>query len=176
MLPDSPVQSVQPTVFGCFLFWRRPAWLNSLQVRGVLLIQPVESHQSMNAAVNSLYAEYLDHTGGDKAAAASLTLAAVMAERPPAVAGTHNQPLTVPEVAKLLRVSPDKVLSWIRSGQLRGYNIAERENGRPKYRVNPDDLDAFANRRCVVRPSPTGRPVGSRRGRFADLPDELPDI
>ena len=39
----------------------------------------------MNAAVNSLYAEYLDHTGGDKAAAASLTLAAVMAERPPAV-------------------------------------------------------------------------------------------
>ena len=28
----------------------------------------------MNAAVNALYAEYLEHTGGDKAAA-SLTLA-----------------------------------------------------------------------------------------------------
>ena len=26
----------------------------------------------MNAAVNTLYAEYLEHTGGDKAAAASL--------------------------------------------------------------------------------------------------------
>jgi len=34
----------------------------------------------MNLAVNTLYAEYLDHTGGDKAAAASPTLAAVIAE------------------------------------------------------------------------------------------------
>ncbi len=130
----------------------------------------------MNVAVNTIYAEYLDHTGGDTAAAASLTLAAVMLQGSPAASGPHNQPLTVPEVAKLLRVSPDKVLSWIRSGRLRGYNIAERENGRPKYRINRDDLDAFANRRCVVRPASTGRPVGSRRGRFADLPDELPDI
>jgi excisionase family DNA binding protein len=130
----------------------------------------------MNAAVNALYAEYLDHTGGDTAAAASLALAAVMLEHRAAVGQPQNQPLTVPEVAKLLRVSPDKVLSWIRSGRLRGYNVAEHENGRPKYRVNRDDLDAFANRRCVARPTPAGRPVGSRRGRFADLPDELPDI
>ena len=41
----------------------------------------------MNPAVNTLYAEYLDHTGGDTAAAASLTLAAVMLEGPPAAAG-----------------------------------------------------------------------------------------
>jgi len=37
---------------------------------------PVLRGPRMNAAVNTLYAEYLDHTGGDKAAAASLTLAA----------------------------------------------------------------------------------------------------
>jgi excisionase family DNA binding protein len=130
----------------------------------------------MNDTVWTIYREYLDRTGNE-AAAASLALADTMRQGLDAGnAGSPNRPMTVPEVAKLLRVSPDKVLSWIRSGRLRGYNIAERENGRPKYRVNRDDLDAFANRRSVVRPPSTGRPVGSRRGRFADLPDELPDI
>jgi len=85
-----------------------------------------------------------------------------------------NQPLTVPEVAKFLRVSPDKVLSWIRSGRLRGYNVAEKENGRPKYRVNPEDLEVFAKMRMPFQPVPRGRPAG--RGRFATLPSELPDI
>jgi excisionase family DNA binding protein len=117
----------------------------------------------MNHEVNTLYAKYLDHTGGDTAAAASLTLAAVMLEGQPATSGPHNQPLTVPEVAKLLRVSPDKVLSWIRSGRLRGYNIAERENGRPKYRVNPDDLQSFTQQRAITQPAPRGRPAAGRR-------------
>ncbi|MGA2031216.1 MAG: helix-turn-helix domain-containing protein [Thermoguttaceae bacterium] len=116
----------------------------------------------MNADVIQRYAEYLQETG-DTTAAASLTLAAVMLESPTAAAQPHNQPLTVPEVAKLLRVSPDKVLSWIRSGRLRGYNIAERENGRPKYRVNPDDLQAFTQQRAVTQPAPKGRPIGRRR-------------
>ena len=71
--------------------------------------------------------------------------------------------MTVPEVAKLLRVRPDKVLSWIRSGRLRGYNVAEKENGRPKYRVNPDDLEAFMQQRAVTQPAPKGRPAGRRR-------------
>ncbi len=141
----------------------------------------------MNPAIKQLFEEYLPLVDGDKAAATNLVLAAAMREHlPVTLAGATEPsertavrtgtPLTVPEVAKFLRVSPDKVLSWIRSGRLRGYNVAERENGRPKYRVNPEDLDAFANRRSVVRPPSTGRPVGSRRGRFADLPDELPDI
>lgn len=69
-------------------------------------------------------------------------------------------PLTVPEVAGHLRVRPDKVLAWIRSGRLRGYNVAEKENGRPKYRVNPADLEAFTQQRAVVQPSPKGRPKG----------------
>jgi excisionase family DNA binding protein len=128
----------------------------------------------MNDAVTQLYAEYLRHTDGDKSAAASLTLADMLREcQPVALAGATepsdrtavrpDAPLTVPEVAKLLRVRPDKVLSWIRSGRLRGYNVAERENGRPKYRVNPDDLRAFTQQRAVTQPAPKGRPVGRRR-------------
>ncbi len=74
-----------------------------------------------------------------------------------------GRPLTVPEVATLLRVRPDKVLAWIRSGRLRGYNVAEKEGGRPKYRVNPADLEGFAQQRAVTQPAPKGRPAGRRR-------------
>ncbi len=120
----------------------------------------------MNPAVAQLYDEYLQRTG-EIAAAASLTLADVMqsARKADRVGATPSpdQPLTVPEVAKFLRVRPDKILSWIRSGRLRGYNVAERENGRPKYRVNPDDLQSFMQQRAVTQPAPKGRPIGRHR-------------
>jgi excisionase family DNA binding protein len=121
----------------------------------------------MNPAVEQLYADYLQRTNCDTTAAASLTLAEVMqsAKDVNGAVGTpqQNRPLTVPEVAKFLRVRPDKVLSWIRSGRLRGYNVAERESGRPKYRVNPDDLEAFMQQRAIIQPAPKGRPAGRHR-------------
>jgi len=83
-----------------------------------------------------------------------------------------NRPLTVPEVAKFLRVRPDKVLSWIRSGRLRGYNVAEKEDRRPTYRVNPEDLEAFTKLRMPIQPAPKGRPPGRRR--FPDI--EMPTL
>ena len=125
-------------------------------------------------AIQQLFEECLSLVDGDKAAAANLVLATALREHlpltltgatkppdPPVV--RTDTPLTVPEVAKFLRVSPDKVLSWIRSGRLRGYNIAELENGRPKYRVNPEDLQAFMQRRAITQPVRKGRPVGRRR-------------
>jgi excisionase family DNA binding protein len=147
----------------------------------------------MNNDVVREFNEYLRLTG-DVAGAACLTLTAALREctsgppaplpppsPPPAAApqASHsappNQPLTVPEVAKFLRVHRDKVLSWIRSGRLRGFNVAEKENGRPKYRVKPDDLEAFINTRMPFQPIPKGRPPGRRR-RFPDLPSELPSL
>jgi excisionase family DNA binding protein len=115
----------------------------------------------MNNQVVGEYDEYLKLTSQDTAAAASLTLAAALRECRSAT--RSDRPLTVPEVAKFLRVSPDKVLSWIRSGRLRGYNVAEKENGRPKYRVNPEDLEAFIQMRMPIQPVPRGRPPGRRR-------------
>ena len=75
----------------------------------------------MNNQVVSEYNEYLKLTGGDKAAAASLTLAAVMMEgrsetpAPPAMA------LTVAEAAQRLRVSRYTVYQMCQSGRLRSF-------------------------------------------------------
>jgi excisionase family DNA binding protein len=126
----------------------------------------------MNATIVREYSKYLAHTG-DQTAAGCLVLAAALRECRPTP--RPDQPLTVPEVAKLLRVSPDKVLSWIRSGRLRGFNVAETETSRPKYRVSPEELEAFINVRMPFQPPRRGRPVGSRR-RFSALPDELPSL
>lgn len=62
--------------------------------------------------------------------------------------------LTPPEIAKLLRVSPEKVLGWIRGAELRAVNVG---NGtRPRYRVSREALDSFLQAR-EVRPPPPRR-------------------
>jgi excisionase family DNA binding protein len=55
--------------------------------------------------------------------------------------------LTPPAVAKMLGVNPDKVLSWIRKGELHATNVTAKPGGRPRYRIEKEDLDAFRNRR-----------------------------
>jgi excisionase family DNA binding protein len=78
----------------------------------------------MNTAVNALYAEYLDYTGGDKAAAASLALAAVLIDG----SGKMPQPtaLTVPEVAGRLKISPKTIYSMCRSRRVRCYRAGRQ--------------------------------------------------
>ena len=97
----------------------------------------------MDPKTTAIYNEYLELTG-DKSAAASLTLADAMHRQ------TAERPLTVPEVARHFRVSRNKVLAWIRSGRLHGYNVSA--NGRPKYRINPSDLDLLDE--TPVTPAP----------------------
>ena len=63
--------------------------------------------------------------------------------------------LTSREIAKLLRVSPDKVLGWIHRGKLRAVNVSNRI--RPRYRVSQDDLAAFLTAREVQPPPPKSR-------------------
>jgi excisionase family DNA binding protein len=64
--------------------------------------------------------------------------------------------LTPPMIAKQLRVSPEKVLNWIRKGDLRAINVSDG-NCRPRYRVAPEDLDEFLKRREVQPPPPIQR-------------------
>lgn len=111
---------------------------------------------TMNTILKN-FNEALELVDGDRGAAAQLVLAAVLRE------SCHDQPMTVPEVAKHLRVRPDKVLSWIRSGRLRGYDVAEKEGGHPRYRVNPADLEAFLQGRATSTPSPVRRPRKARQ-------------
>ena len=58
-----------------------------------------------------------------------------------------GQYLVPSEVADLLRVSENKILSWIRDGRLTATNV--NDTGRPSYRVHPDDI------RNIATPEPT---------------------
>jgi len=120
------------------------------------------------------FVEGLRLVDGDRAAAANLALASALRTSVRVNIPT-DRPLTVPEVAKMLRVRRDKVLTWIRSNRLRGFNVAEQENGRPKYRVNQADLEAFMVQRAVTQPARKGRPAGRRR-RFPAVSGELPSL
>jgi excisionase family DNA binding protein len=56
----------------------------------------------------------------------------------------EQEPLTVEEVAKRLRVSAETVRMWIRTGELDAIDVG-------KYLIYPADLEAFKERRRTRR-------------------------
>ncbi len=68
--------------------------------------------------------------------------------------------LTPPQVAKRLGVSAEKIVNWIRSGELLAIDVAVRGSQRPRFRVDPIDLAVFLDQRAV-----TTAPKASRRRR-----------
>jgi excisionase family DNA binding protein len=74
-------------------------------------------------------------------------------------------PLTPPQVAVQLGVSPDTVLAWIRSGELLALNVGDPKRKRPRYRVEPEALVAFKRRRA-----PEPKPEAAKRTRMPKLP------
>ena len=67
------------------------------------------------------------------------------------------------EVARRWGVSTEKILVWIRSGELRAIDAATRRGGRPRYLIDITDLAAFeANRTVVAVPA-------TRRRRRRDI-------
>jgi excisionase family DNA binding protein len=67
------------------------------------------------------------------------------------------------DIAKWMKVSPDKVLTWIRNGELKAYSVADGAADKPKYRVDPAEVDAFLLRRSAQPASPLGRRRNRRR-------------
>jgi excisionase family DNA binding protein len=65
--------------------------------------------------------------------------------------------LTPPQVAARFGIRADKVLGWIRAGELRACNVAARLGGRPRWRISEADLLAFVQAR--------GAGTGVSRGR-----------
>ncbi len=65
-------------------------------------------------------------------------------------------------VAELLGVRIGSVLAWIRSGELRATNCAERPGGRPRWRVSQEAIDLFLAKRSA---RPDSRPASARRSR-----------
>jgi hypothetical protein len=68
-----------------------------------------------------------------------------------------NLTLTPPKVARRYGCTPEKVLAWIRAGELRAINIATKRGGRPRYVIDVADLAAFENMRAVVASPPSSR-------------------
>jgi excisionase family DNA binding protein len=65
--------------------------------------------------------------------------------------------LTPPEVARRYGVSAEKVIGWIRRGELRAINLAARRGRRPRWRIGQADLLAFENRRAAIPEAPQPR-------------------
>ncbi len=81
----------------------------------------------MNNQVVSEYNEFLKLTGGDKAAAASLTLAAALREcQPTGAAEPADRALTVAEAADRLNISPQTVYDLVSRGELSHHRVGGR--------------------------------------------------
>lgn len=71
--------------------------------------------------------------------------------------------LSPPAVAERLGISPEKVISWIVSGELRAANVASRGSSRPRWRIAPESLDDFLAARSAS-PSPPNKRRASATG------------
>jgi len=71
---------------------------------------------------------------------------------------------TPPEVAKLWRVSPEKVISLVRAGRLSAVNLAAPGSTRPRFRISRDAIRAFEQGQVPV---PKATP-GPRRQSKSD--------
>lgn len=74
-----------------------------------------------------------------------------------------SEKLTPNQVADKLGVSRDTVVGWIRAGDLRAADVRIKKSlgGKPRYRIDSTDLDAFWKRRQTT--PPPARPSRPRK-------------
>lgn len=66
---------------------------------------------------------------------------------------TSRCKLTPPEVARRWGIAADKVIGWIRSGELQAIDASARRGGRPRYLIDVGDLKVFEQARRVQPPA-----------------------
>jgi len=54
-----------------------------------------------------------------------------------------------PQVAEIMGVKPAKVIELIRAGLLPAYDVRSPTSSRPRYRITPEALTIFRNRRAA---------------------------
>ena len=74
--------------------------------------------------------------------------------------------LTPPAFAAQWGIDVSKVLTWIRSGELRAIDAATVPGGRPRYLIDVADVALFEQRRQVRAPEPRTR---TRRKPVTDV-------
>ena len=78
--------------------------------------------------------------------------------------GIAGAPYNVAEVARAIKVKPEKVQLWIRRGELAAFNVASAAKGQPQWRITPAALAAFqADRAAKLTAPPVAR--SNRRAR-----------
>jgi hypothetical protein len=58
--------------------------------------------------------------------------------------------LTPPQLARMWGVTTEKVVTWIKSGELAAIDASTRRNQRPRYLIDKRAVEAFELRRAVV--------------------------
>lgn len=76
----------------------------------------------------------------------------------------ERQVYTTPELAEIWGVAPEKIIAWIKSGELRAANLAKSRRNRPRFSIAKSDAEAFWLSRQVI-PASTG--VGRIRRKSA---------
>src|SRR5438067_13182400 len=81
---------------------------------------------------------------------------------------TIRTKLTPGQLARQWGISVEKVLRWVKSGELRAVNAASRPSGRPRFLIDLADVAVFEARRAVAS-SPDANPVKRRRTQNGDV-------
>lgn len=71
--------------------------------------------------------------------------------------------MTPPAVARRLAIKPERVIEFVRSGELAAVNVARRGCRRPRFRISPDALARFEAARSGA--SPVALPRQRRRAQ-----------
>jgi hypothetical protein len=82
-------------------------------------------------------------------------------------ADTPTRGYTVASLCKRWRIGADKVRTFIRRGELVAVNVALNPCGKPQWRITPESVELFEQRRTsVLTPKPQRR---RRRGPEIDF-------
>jgi len=73
--------------------------------------------------------------------------------------------LTPPGLARELGVSPEKIVGWIKRGELAAANLAATTSGRPRWSIARADVEIFLQRRAAC----PGMPARRKRKASRDL-------
>lgn len=80
-------------------------------------------------------------------------------------AGREMAFLNPAQVAEMWGISHDKVLEFIRTGELEAFNVASRKSRRPQFKIPLTALQAFQERRSGRDPARATPPAPRRAAR-----------
>ena len=77
--------------------------------------------------------------------------------------------LSPSDIAVSRGINVIKVLTWIKSGELRAVNMATQAGKLPRWRISPADLEAFDAARAAVPQAPVSRRPRRKAGHVVEF-------